>query len=228
MTCEIQDGVWCKAHLSKAVEYIAKHHRNSMVGRHCFEFGVYQGETVRLIGELFYAQQLPMDVIYGFDSFQGLPDEAPGVDRFYLFNRGMFADVGNVWAARNAKYIKGWFSDLTPEDVTANHMKPASLVHIDGDLYRSAVDSLTFMFANKLIVPGTVVAYDEFRSTQDLKGGGESKAHMEIADKYKVSFREFFRNVYFDSCEKRFPCWQNAFVVESIGTESRHGIHGVD
>lgn len=230
MICDIVNGSWNKDHVIEAVRYIARNRPALPAGKYAYEFGTYRGESLRLIGEQFYGHQIHLEKAFGFDSFEGLPDEAPGVERFYLFNRGVFADVdtSQLWHGRNAQYIKCWFSDLKPEHVTRYGMGPAALVHIDGDLFVSAQQALKFMFENHLIAPGTIVCYDEFKSTDSLDAGGESLAHKQAAIKYDVKFREFFRNVYFDSVEKRFPCWQNAFVVESIGGESHHGIYGVE
>ncbi len=182
-----------------------------------YEFGTYRGESLRLIEELFYAYQLPLRKAWGFDSFEGLPPEEEGVPRFYLFAPGMFADVGRLHPTRNATFIKGWFDELTPDHVRRHGMRPAALVHIDSDLYISAVQALEFVFSNNLVVPGTVIAYDEFRSTEDPMAGGESRAHMEVLNKYKVVATEFYRNVYRDQGAPDLDCWQNTFVVESIG-----------
>lgn len=41
-------------------------------------------------------------------------------------------------------------------------MKPALLVDVDSDLYTSAYDNLDFVFGNNLVLPGTVIGYDDW------------------------------------------------------------------
>lgn len=213
-------GVWSKEHLVESVKHLAR--SGVAKERDYYEFGVYRGESLDLIGDLFYAYQVPVGRGWGFDSFEGLPAEAEGVPKFYLFQPGVFSDIGpRMWpTGRNITLVKGWFSDLRPEHVPSMGMGLAGLVHIDGDLYISAMQALDFMFGAGLVTPGTVIAYDEFKSVEPLWDGGEAKAHKEIAQKYKVTFREIFRNEYMD----RLTCWQNAFEVVRFG-EANHGVN---
>ena len=62
-------------------------------------------------------------------------------------------------------------------------MLPALYVDIDCDLYSAAVTVLEFMFSSGLIVPGTVLGYDDWAS-----GGksGEQAAHAQAVEKYRV------------------------------------------
>lgn len=222
----IQQGRWSKEHVMEGIERACtgplKDRGKEM---DALEFGVYRGETTQLIDNTFYGYQYPVRKIFGFDSFEGLPAEDENVERFYLFNKGMFADVGSqLYPLRsNGYYVKCWFNELTPESIKDLDIKPACFVHIDGDLYISAVHALTFLFDNNLIIPGTVIAFDEYKSTSTLEAGGESKAWVEVCDKYKIEAQEFFRNVYFDQIE----CWQNAFEIKSIGQISSHGVINV-
>ena len=53
---------------------------------------------------------------------------------------------------------------------------------------------MDWMFANGLIVPGTVVYYDDV-SIVKADAGGELKAHEELTAKWKVEWRKIH-----DSC----------------------------
>jgi hypothetical protein len=209
---------WAKIHLAKGVEYLfyAGFRREMDI----YEFGAYRGESLALIEDLFYCYQIPYRKAFGFDSFEGLPEEAEGVPKHGYFDRGGFAWRGAMFPTRNATFIKGWFVDLGPPTVRQYDLLPASFVHIDSDLYLSAYQALDFLFGQQLIVPGTVVCYDEFLSTPRLWQGGESRAHREIADKYRVTFREVFRHTYEDTS----LFWQNTFVVDSIGQRADPGV----
>jgi hypothetical protein len=77
---------------------------------------------------------------------------------------------------------------LTAELPVHLGMRPALYVDIDCDLYVSTYQALDWLFSSKLIVPGTLIGYDDWCLTT-LGTAGESRAHIEIARKYKVKFR---------------------------------------
>jgi len=220
----IKNGKWCKEHVLHGIQRVCQNPQMIAEARRldAYEFGTYRGETTQLIDNTFYAYQFPIKNLWGIDSFEGLPAEAKEVERFYLFNEGFFNDVGNqLYPLRpNGYYVKAWFKDLNENVIRQNNWAPAAFIHIDGDLYISCLEALTFMFDNNLVIPGTVIAFDEFKSTSTLEAGGESKAWFELCEKYKIEAVEFFRNVYFDQLE----CWQNAFEIKSIGTISKTGL----
>jgi len=211
----IKTSRWSKEHL---VEGIKKVVQNDSLKNMCIaEFGTYRGESLQLMENLFYSYQFPVKGTYGFDSFEGLPAEAEDVERFYLFSQGMFNDITHLYPLKwGPGYIKCWFNQLNEDSIKKYGMTPFCFAHIDGDLYISAKDALNFLFSNNLVVPGTVIAYDEFKSTSTLESGGESKATFEICDQYKVEMEEFFRNIYTDQLQ----CWQNCFEIKSIGEKS--------
>ena len=221
----IQHSHWSRAHLVESVKFLAK--AGTGTGMDFHEYGTYRGESLQLIENLFYAYQIPVRKGFGFDSFQGLPEEEPGVPHSPHFARGALGDVTFLWPTRQSTYIKGWFNNLSGEDISRHDMRPVCLVHIDSDLYVSARQALDFLFGHHLVGPGSVVAYDEFKSTPSILEGGESRAHREIARKHRVRFREFFRNIYhdrLDTTDQPMEWWQNAFVIEEIGEEAHDGI----
>ena len=224
MSVLIKKSCWSKEHVVEGIKYCVQNEEFKRNARSmtAYEFGVYRGEATQLIDNTFYAYQFPIGNIIGIDSFEGLPDEKENIERFYLFNKGMFSDVGShLYPLRpNGKYVKAWFNQLTADDVSKHNMRSAAFVHIDGDLYISAIDAFNFLFTHNLIVPGTVIAFDEFKSTSKLSSGGESLAWFETCEKYKVEAEEIFRNIYYD----RIECWQNVFVVKSIGEKVDFGL----
>ena len=62
-------------------------------------------------------------------------------------------------------------------------MKPALYVDIDADLYSSSLQALEWLFRMGLIVPGTVIGYDDWTF-----GGpqGEQRAHREVMKRHGV------------------------------------------
>ena len=112
------------------------------------EFGVATGRTINHIARL-----LPHRIIHGFDSFEGLPE-----DWTSRMPRGFFKRDAVPPVRRNVELHVGWFDATLPEFRHGN--TPLQLLHIDSDLYSSAVTILNTLKEN--IVPGTVIIFDEY------------------------------------------------------------------
>lgn len=155
------------------------------------EFGVCRGASMLAMdGAL---NQLSMaDVrLFGFDSFEGLPQEAADQDDG-VWQPGWFdADLkltidrlsraGVDW--RRTFLIQKWFSDLTPEVRGAHDMTKAGVIMVDCDIYSSTLEALDW--CEPLIGRRCVVVFDDWNSF-DLanKGLGEAKAFQEFLEKY--------------------------------------------
>eukprot|EP00965_Chrysotila_dentata_P032395 1080024-Pleurochrysis_carterae.AAC.1 len=103
------------------------------------EFGVYRGNTIRMMDTFRSAHG--GGSVYGFDSFQGLPEKwqnsAPVSTRFTskgafnLQGRPPFAETSTI------KWVRGWYNESLPPFLAAHSGRDLSLVHIDCDLYSS-------------------------------------------------------------------------------------------
>ena len=113
------------------------------------EFGVATGRTLNHFARLF-----PNKTVYGFDGFDGLPE-----DWTSRMPKGFFARAELPYTRDNAELVVGWFDDTLPLFVRENK-EPVALLHVDSDLYSSAVTVLTLL--EKQIVPGTVIVFDEY------------------------------------------------------------------
>ncbi len=116
------------------------------------EFGVFKGETLTFI-----AQHID-SVVYGFDSFEGLPG-----DWFLGVRKGHFSLNGepptlNIMQ-NNYRLLKGWFHNSLPM-FTSQIEDKAAFLHIDCALYESAKTVLEGL-ADR-IVPGTVIVFDRY------------------------------------------------------------------
>jgi len=116
------------------------------------EFGVASGSTLRFLAKLFYPRK-----VYGFDSFQGLP-EAWG-----NYRKGHFA-CDPPLVPSNVELVVGMF-DQTLGPFLDQHPGKAALVHLDCDLYDSTKTVLDLLTPR--IVAGTVVVCDEFWICED-------------------------------------------------------------
>jgi len=120
------------------------------------EFGVWSGTSISKI-----AYMMPWKYgVYGFDSFEGLPEHwRDGYDA------GSFArDQGSLPAVpNNVKLIKGWFNETLPAfcQEQKDLKKKAGFLHIDCDIYSSTVTIFDELTKADLIADGCVVVFDE-------------------------------------------------------------------
>lgn len=138
------------------------------------EFGVFQGRTLKVITEARKHNQ-----VFGFDSFQGLPE-----DWRSNIPAGTFA-TGQVPHVEGAELVIGWFDD-TLADFLADHLGPVAFLHLDADLYSSTATVLE-QVAPRLQV-GSVIVFDEYFNYP----GWEQHEHLaweEIVAKTGITFR---------------------------------------
>lgn len=114
------------------------------------EFGVYQGESINHLAQIYRGQW------YGFDSFQGLPlDWTPWHREGTFHTHGMSPQV-----EANVTLVKGWFSETLPKFLASRDDFRVSFLHIDSDLYESA--NLVLSTLSDGIRAGTVIVFDEY------------------------------------------------------------------
>jgi hypothetical protein len=113
------------------------------------EFGVATGRTLNQ-----FARWLPHKTVYGFDGFEGLPE-----DWTSRMRRGFFARKHVPRVRKNCELVVGWFDQTLPGFVK-KHQDPIALLHVDCDLYSSTVTILNNL--KDQIVPGTVIVFDEY------------------------------------------------------------------
>lgn len=116
--------------------------------------GVFRGNTINFI-----AKNSPEKIIYGFDSFEWLPEHWQRDDT-NSFVKGYFAINGLPAVEINVQLIKGWFNNTLPlfkENIL--HKLPIAFLHIDCDLYSSTKTVFDVLGDN--IVPGTIIVFDE-------------------------------------------------------------------
>jgi len=181
--------------------------------RFLYEFGVYTGKAMRGLVTEFAKANKPLARAVGFDSLQGLPEETPGIWRSPDWPPGAFdarewhgaeSPEGVLEAYRRfweglqpqPEVVVGWFKDtLNAETVDKHKLAPASYVHVDTDLYGSAVECLNFLFRYKLVEPGTLIRYDDWASTPEWTAG-QSRAHLEMTRLHNIQCRRLSMNVF--------------------------------
>ena len=116
------------------------------------EFGVFQGYTLNVL-----ARRVTPDRVWGFDSFEGLPEDWQ-VSSDQDLAAGTFAVDRLPEVETNAELVVGWFSDTLPIWME-QHAGPVRLLHVDCDLYSSARYILATL--DSRIVHGTVIVFDD-------------------------------------------------------------------
>jgi Methyltransferase domain len=142
-------------------------------GGMALEFGVYTGTTLKIIA----AER--DGGAFGFDSFNGLPE-----DWRVGFASGTF-DVDAPPDVPGAELVVGLFEATLP-GFLATHPGPVDLLHVDADLYSSAVTVLEHV--GPRLRPGSVVVFDEFFNYPGWEAH-EARAWAEHAAARDVRFR---------------------------------------
>ena len=143
------------------------------------EFGVFEGDSISWIAKC--AQNRPDPAVYGFDSFQGLPEDwSPG------YRRGAFRIDGTPSVPPNVILVKGMFqSTLGP--FLDSQREPVALVHIDSDLYSSARFVLETLHQYNRLRETTVLVFDELVGAPNWWRGGEFRALQDFVTPRSLS-----------------------------------------
>jgi len=138
------------------------------------EFGVFSGKTINQAADL-----KPDQTIFGFDSFEGLPETwRTG------FYKNAFARNDIPTVRENVKLIKGWFDDTLPEFCT-EHDENCAYIHVDCDLYSSS--KIVFSELKHKIVPGTIIVFDEYFNYPSWQEH-EYKAFQEFVEETGIEY----------------------------------------
>lgn len=140
----------------------------------CLEFGVYNGTTINMISK-------KCNKVYGFDSFESLPEDWIGVCKKNRFIINQIPIVDD-----NVSLIKGWFNETLDVFLSKNNVD-IDLIHIDCDLYSSTIYIFETLIKHNKIKKGLIIVFDELINYNRFFEG-EIKALYEINQKYNINF----------------------------------------
>ncbi|MDR3117030.1 MAG: TylF/MycF family methyltransferase [Puniceicoccales bacterium] len=159
------------------------------------DLGSGVGKSSNLLGAVF-----SRSTVYALDTYTGLP---------YVWKRGDLGDMPiGTFAPKSASdtgrqppfplldnvvAVKGLFSETLPQLLPAIGPAPLALVHIDSDLYASAVEGLTPLLP--LLRVGTVLIFDEFYNYPGAEED-EFRAFRELIQGRGFGFRAVAYNAY--------------------------------
>jgi predicted O-methyltransferase YrrM len=139
------------------------------------EFGVSYGKSIRQLAAC------TDRVVWGFDSFQGLPEDWSG-------NRdpkGRYSTGGTLPSVpANVKLVAGWYED-TLGRFFSEHDEPCAFAHIDCDIY-SSTRTVFKHLAPRLRV-GTILVFDEYFNFHGWKDH-EYKAFQELVSETGIEY----------------------------------------
>jgi len=120
------------------------------------EVGVYKGGTARLLAEIFDSKK----TLHLFDTFSGIPQsDAPLTDHHKKGDFGdvSFDEVKNFLSnCKNVHFYKGIF----PTTANSTVDRFFSFVHVDVDVYKSAIDCCNFFYDK--MKQGGIIIFDDY------------------------------------------------------------------
>jgi O-methyltransferase len=167
------------------------------------ELGVFRGGGTLLIAEMLKALS-SQRVIFGIDSFEGLPEETE-YDVMHTgsvhYQKGMFksesnyqytADVMALFqVSEYVRLVKGYFEDVLPAFVSTGGKY--SLIIVDPDQYKGTLDALDAFYDR--VTPGGYILFDDYYSAAAI---GVAKAAEEyLAEKPEAVVRGGGTMAYF-------------------------------
>ena len=118
----------------------------SIRDRPFYEFGVYRGASFEYLIKTFKEG-------YGFDTFEGLPEN------WNNLKKGTFTTDGIIPEIEGGTFIVGMFENTLPTFFSEKR-RMASIINFDADLYSSTLCALNY--SKSIIDENTILIFDEF------------------------------------------------------------------
>lgn len=168
--------------LGQAFEFI----KINEVSGDYLEFGLWRGKTFGYAHRMKRRYGLRDMKLWGFDSFQGLPDTGEHPDN--IWHEGQFACSRPEFEAilksrgiRPSEYelVEGFYNESLNDAAHRRLLgRKAAVIYIDCDLYDSTIQVLNFV--QPYLVNGSIICFDDFYNYKGDPGQGEQKALAEF------------------------------------------------
>jgi predicted O-methyltransferase YrrM len=145
------------------------------------EFGVRHGSSSRQLASF------TSKSIYGFDSFEGLPEDWHQESKEVYSTRGKIPKV-----PAHVTLIPGWFEETLPLFLEKRE-EDVALINIDCDIYSSTKTVLDLL--SDRIKKGTIIIFDEYIGNLHWEED-EHKAFMESIDQYQWKYEYLCYSAY--------------------------------
>lgn len=210
--------------------------RDQLTNFDVYQFGVFRGDSMREIASILNKHKIEVNCFYGFDVFTGMPKETeepifqeswdPDImpNEFNVLSYTGFktaeecasdvqGTVETVFDKNSNKTTVSVISGLVQDTLSSQKsLKPAFYVDFDLDIYSPTKYAFNYMMENKLIVPGTIIGYDDWGGTPEFENFkyGESRAHKEIVDQWGIKMTKLIQN------GNQYPHVQTVWIVEEV------------
>lgn len=203
-----------KGQLKNGIRYLREERGVQEIGSY-LEFGVFYGTSIVCAYEVMKEFGMESPKIVGFDSFEGLPEEASREEEGpwkegdfrsnYRFTKEYVSE--NTNNCESISIVKGWLSDtLNRDNIEKYGIGNASIIMMDCDIYASAEEALRF--CEGLIGDETIIIFDDWHSGGLAeKGLGEKKAFEEFLERNEhVRAKEIGEYAYRGSTNGKVFC----------------------
>ena len=157
-----------------------------------YEFGLFRGFTFLEAYKHCQSLGLTETHLFGFDSFEGLPEPADEIDAVdNRFFKGQFACSlsavkknlqNNGMNFDKATFIKGFYSDSLTEELRQKHtFGRAAVVLLDCDYYSSTIEALNWLLP--YLYNQSILLFDDWFSYGDSNELGQQLALQEFLNK---------------------------------------------
>lgn len=146
------------------------------------EFGVRNGHSLRYL-----ASSFPDRRLFGFDSFEGIPESWMGE------GAGTYSTGSRLPSVpKNVALVPGWFEETLPK-FAAQLSEPLAFLNIDCDIYSST--KTIFDTLGSKIKAGTVIVFDEYVGNPTWRQD-EFKAFQEWATDAQIKYEYLAASLY--------------------------------
>ncbi len=189
------------------------------------EFGVFHGASLACMHRALQDASMAHVRLFGFDSFEGLPEKEDGDQDLpwepgefsadFAFTKAVLTDAGVDW--NRVFLVKGWFDETLNERLLQKYgISKASVIMIDCDLYSSSKQALDF--CGPLIKDEAIIFFDDWDGGMNLaeRGLGERRAFDEFLQRHRDLTATEFGNYY--HTEMSPPAESKIFLVSRSRT----------
>jgi hypothetical protein len=187
------------------------------------EFGVLNGSCLRRLIRGSIDVNNPFNAVWGFDSWEGLPEETKGIWENPDWKAGAFSLKEDINVKTNKEciefvkkrvyefvpeedcpklnFVSGFFDKSLTAELGKVFTDGVSYAHIDVDIHRSTLEVLTWIFDNNMLMQNAVVRFDDWLYNGRL--AGNNLAFAQITNRYEVVWQQISSNVYLYSSHRR-------------------------
>jgi len=158
------------------------------------EFGTGEGFSFSCANTANLRSSKPRRKLWGFDSFEGLPEEVSERDQHRAWVKGEMAIGMRDFERRckkvgikNYELVPGFYSDSL-RDKDLDYFPPGSIAmaYVDCDLYSSTLDVLRFI--EPRMKGGMILAFDDYFNFNETGVSGEKRAFYEVLNHHNGRF----------------------------------------